>query len=92
MQYFSFISNTYVTSNSLQKSILQFLYTKDRHVIDGKNIGRFQSMIINTINDFNKKHSNCNPIEVYWWEGKPDFKLTGMPGICNFYLYASESP
>lgn len=92
MDYFSFISHQYSCTNALQKELLEYLLIRNRLFIPEAEFKAFQEEVLERIATINASHPRCTPIQASWWKGAcmKDYHLSGLPGICNFYLYESR--
>lgn len=93
MIYLSFIGMTYMPKNRLQIALQEMLQEEERKVIDPEWLIDYQLAILQNIDDLNKEHSRCKPINATWakfyaLESK-DIALRGLECI-QFFLYASK--
>ncbi|MGB4776006.1 MAG: hypothetical protein WBP45_12585 [Daejeonella sp.] len=91
MRYFSYITHTYSINNNLERAILQLLKGYNRKIITSVELPEFKKMIIGCIDQLNQAHPRCKPFKVSWGNSeKVDTHLSGIYGICHFYLYEEQ--
>lgn len=98
MHHFSFISQSYVLQNKLQKDVYEYLKSKDRQVIESKNVKEFQENILNGILALELLNPKCKSINAHWSESGSKYGLAddyvlyfGAGNICVFQIYAATN-
>ena len=98
-KYFTYISKWYSLSNRLEKAIYAYLRQEERGWIEGSDIELYQSIILEKIDDLNKKHPRCQPVKATWSTfnrnntGDRDYPRQDIYldlnnfSICHFELY-----
>lgn len=77
--------------NNLQKEAAAYIKTLDKTVIHADDLEEAKRIIIDSIEEINKKHSRCKPLKVTWdcrWDDGT-YYLSGFYE-CNFHLRAAE--
>lgn len=93
MRYFTYISYSWNSRNKLDDAIRKFLFTKNRTIIDEKEIHQFKTHIIDEIKKLEDMYKRCKPVKAHWWIpgiNKTDFALGfdgGSSNICSFNIY-----
>lgn len=96
MKYFTYIGYSWNARNKLDEAIRTMLFTKNRLIIDVKNIEDFKHEILDEIKKLEEEFKRCKPVKAHWWLpgiNKGDFAL-GFDGngsvICSFSIYKAN--
>jgi hypothetical protein len=95
MYYFSFIDHSLSFKNNLNKQAFKFLQANNRKVTAEKDVELFKTAIKSGIEDLNKAHPRCTPINIEWWQpgfnNLRDSDWSLNLGFCTFVLYKSTN-
>lgn len=78
--YMFMIGHMSQTKNKLEKSVLDFITSIDRSLIQASEVEKFKDDFVKKIEDLNKEHPRCRPIEITFNHGfnKEDIMFYGI--------------
>lgn len=90
-RYISYIGQSYIPRNSLEKAVSAYLHSMDRKIVPAEDLEQFKQEIIDGINELNTEYPRCKPIDVRFspiGALKKDVDQYILSGEvrCNFYL------
>ena len=90
MRYFSFIPHSLMLKKKLDKAVSDFLYEKNRLVIEAEDLEKYKEEVINGIEVNNKMYSRCKPIKATWWNHR-DNEWQLSVGFLTLCLHAAKN-
>lgn len=90
--YLAYYANDYSAKNKLEKSIIEYLRTLDRTVVQDSDFKEFTDKVITKIKEICKENSRCKAKNPHLWSpgvnDEQDVTLAGID-VVNFYFYHS---
>lgn len=91
--YLAYYGQDYSAKNKLEKSIIEYLKTIDRTVIQDDDFDEFTKKVIEKIKEINEQNKRCTPKKPHLWKPgvyeSQDIMLSGID-VVSFYFYHSS--
>ena len=90
--YLTVHSHDYAPKNKLQVAVQELIKQNSRKAFDKSGIKKFKKQLVKDIEDLNKQHPRCTPIEPYFWKHTERAQAEHLYGLSatDFKIYQGE--
>lgn len=75
-KYVTYLFSANATGNKLQKSILEYVRSQDRKIIQIRHLKNYRTNFLEKIQELNNTHHRCTPYKPSWYNSNANYMGT----------------